>query len=172
MRTGQAPDLSLKTTIRDLQSLGLLIDPNEESAWANGLDIDQMMVATPARPETTTTETNPLDNEVDGEASNTEADTANADTNNPLDNEVEGDAPDGDSANLDEPNLLGASRKPTSARIDESVRIDERVRVDERANGEDPGKGGLAENQPQVQQMRGGGRDRPCRVKKPVSKFA
>ena len=118
-----------------------------------------MMVANPARPETTTTETNPLDNEVDGEASNTEADTANADTNNPLDNEVEGDAPNGDSANLDEPNLLGASRKPTSARINESARIDERARVDERA------RGGLAENQPQVQQMRGGGRDRPRRVK-------
>ena len=88
IRTGRAPVLSLKTTIRDLRSLGLLIDPKEESAWANGLDIDQMMVATPAHPETTTTETNPLENEVDGEASNTEANTANADTNKPLDNEV------------------------------------------------------------------------------------
>ena len=63
IRTGQAPVLSLKTTIRDLRSLGLLIDPKEELAWANGLDIDQLMVATPARPETTTTDTtNPLKN--------------------------------------------------------------------------------------------------------------
>ena len=126
-----------------------------------------MMVATPARPETTTTETNPLDNEVDGEASNTEADTANAYTNNPLDNEVEGDAPDGDSANIDEPNLLGASRKTTSARVDERARDDACVET-----WEDPGRGGLAGSQPQGQQMRGGGRDRPHRVKKPVSKFA
>ena len=73
-----------------------------------------MIVANPVRPETATTETGPLDNEVDGEASNTDADTANADTNNPLDNEVKGDSTDGDGANIDEPNnedenLLGAS---------------------------------------------------------------
>ena len=119
------------------------------------------MVATPARPETTTT-----------------------DTINPLDNEFEGDAPEGDSANLDAPNIPGASSRPTSARVDESARInegtrlnesariDERARVDERASVDERARGGLAETQPQAQQMRGGGRDRPCRVKKPVSKFA
>ena len=72
------------------------------------------MVAKPVRPETATTETSPLDNEVNGEASNNEADTANSDTNNPLNNEVKGEATDGDGANIDEPNhedehLLGAS---------------------------------------------------------------
>ena len=139
------------------------------------------MVATPARPETTTTETNPLDNEVDGEASNTEANTANADTNNPLDNEVEGDAPDGDSANLDEPNIPGASSKPTSARLDrsaridegtrldesaridegtrldEGARIDERARVDKWVSVDERARGGLAETQPRAQEMRGSG---------------
>ena len=119
------------------------------------------MVTTPARPETTTT-----------------------DITNPLDNEVEGDAPEGDSANLDEPNIPGASSKPTNARIDESARIDEgtrldesarideRARVDKRASVDERARGGLAETQPQAQQMRGGDRDRPRRVKKPVSKFA
>ena len=101
-----------------------------------------MMVATPARPETTTTETNPLNYE------------------------IQGDAPDGDRANLDEPNLLGALRKPTSARIDESARIGEGARVDERASVDERARGGLAETQPQTQQMRGGDRDRPRRVKK------
>ena len=131
-----------------------------------------MMVASPARPKPTTTETNPLDNEVDGEASNTKADTANADTNNPLDNEVKWDAPDGDSANLDEPNLLGASRKPTGARIDESARIDERARINKRASGDKRARGELAKTQPRAQELRGGDNDRPRRVKKPVSKFA
>ena len=131
-----------------------------------------MKVATPARPETTTTE------------------------DNPLDNEVEGDAPDGDSANLDEPNIPGASSKPTIARIhksaridegtrldesaridkrsklDESARIDKRARVDERASVDEQARGGLAETQPRAQEMRGGNKDRPRRVKKPVSKFA
>ena len=59
------------------------------------MDIDQLTVANPVRPETTTTETDPLENEGDGEASNNEADTANADNDNSLDNEVEEDATDG-----------------------------------------------------------------------------
>ena len=143
------------------------------------------MVPTPARPEPTTT-----------------------DTTNPLDNEVEGGAPDGDSANLDEPNIPGASSEPTNARIDESARIDEgtrldksariderarldesariderarldesarideRARVDKRASVDKRARGGLAETQPQAQEVRGGDKDRPRRVKKPVSKFA
>ena len=72
------------------------------------------MVAKPVRPETATKETSPLENKVNGEASNNEADTANADTNNPINNKVEGEATDGHGANINEPNhedehLLGAS---------------------------------------------------------------
>ena len=113
------------------------------------------MVATPARPETTTT-----------------------DTTNPLDNEVKGDAPEGDSANLDKPNIPGASSRPTSARIDESARInegtrlDESARIDERARVNERARDGLAETQPRAQELRGGNKDRPRRVKKPVKKFA
>ena len=125
------------------------------------------MVATPARPETTTT-----------------------DTTNPLDNKVEGGAPDGDSANLDEPNVPGASSEPANARTDESARIDKgtmldesarieeraridkRTRVNEQASVDKRPRGGLGDTQPRAQEMRGSGKDRPRRVKKPVSKFA
>ena len=65
------------------------------------------MVAKPVRPETATKETSPLENKVNGEASNNEADTANADTNNPLDNKVEGDATNGASNDrLERPDLV------------------------------------------------------------------
>ena len=70
--------------------------------------------------------------------------------------------------------------KTTSARDDKRARDDEHAREDERARDDarvsvetwgDPGADGLAGSQPQGHQMRGGGKDRPQRVKKPVNKF-
>ena len=58
--------------------------------------------------------------------------------------------------------------KTTSARDDERARDDVRVTVE---TWGDPGADGLAGSQPQGHQMRGGGKDRPRRVKKPVNKF-
>ena len=50
VRTGQPKTFNLKTCTRDLRSLGLLVDPSENSAWDKGVDIDQLMVIAPAAP--------------------------------------------------------------------------------------------------------------------------
>ena len=47
VRTGQPKTFNLKTCTRDLRSLGLLVDPSENSAWDKGVDIDQLMVIKP-----------------------------------------------------------------------------------------------------------------------------
>ena len=76
-----------------------------------------------------------------------------------------------------DPSRQERSRDPgsatTSARVNKRARVDEGARDDTHVETwEDPERGGLAGSQPQGQQMRGGGRDRPHRVKKPVSKLA
>ena len=50
VRTGQPKTFNLKTCTRDLRSLGLLVDPSENSAWDKGVDIDQLMVIEPVEP--------------------------------------------------------------------------------------------------------------------------
>ena len=50
VRTGQPKTFNLKTCTRDLRSLGLLVDPSENSAWDKGVDIDQLMVTEPEAP--------------------------------------------------------------------------------------------------------------------------
>ena len=50
VRTGQHKTFNLKTCTRDLRSLGLLVDPSENSAWDKGVDIDQLMVIKPVDP--------------------------------------------------------------------------------------------------------------------------
>jgi hypothetical protein len=50
VRTGKPKTFSLKTCTRDLRSLGLLVDPSENSAWNKGVDIDQLMVTEPVEP--------------------------------------------------------------------------------------------------------------------------
>ena len=50
VRTGQPKTFNLKTCTRDLRSLGLLVDPSENSAWDKGVDIDQLMVIEPEAP--------------------------------------------------------------------------------------------------------------------------
>ena len=75
------------------------------------------MVAEPVRPEPATTKTGPLDNEVNGEASNNEADTANADNDNSLDNEVEEDATD----ELDQPDRANPETQEATVAGDATV---------------------------------------------------
>jgi len=50
VRTGKPKTFSLKTCTRDLRSLGLLVDPSENSAWNKGVDIDQLMVTESVEP--------------------------------------------------------------------------------------------------------------------------
>ena len=95
IRTGLAPAFGLKTCTCDLRSLGLLVDPLEDSAWARGVDIDQLLVTEAVDPEPiapvetdpATTEANPL--EANKEEINN---AANADPKNTLDNEFNGEA--------------------------------------------------------------------------------
>ena len=43
LRTGQAAKVTLKKCVRDLRDLSVIIDPNKESAWAKGVDVDQLV---------------------------------------------------------------------------------------------------------------------------------
>ena len=43
LRTGQAAKVTLKKCVRDLRDLSIIIDPNKESAWAKGVDVDQLV---------------------------------------------------------------------------------------------------------------------------------
>ena len=50
LRTGQAAKISLKKCVRDLRDLSILVDPKEESAWARGVDVDQIIAERSSNP--------------------------------------------------------------------------------------------------------------------------
>ena len=43
LRTGEAAKVTLKKCVRYLRDLSVIIDPNKESAWAKGVDVDQLI---------------------------------------------------------------------------------------------------------------------------------